>query len=255
MDKELLYGLLIVLAVVLIVSISAGSAMRKSARQQFADQQRYGWRRNIGQWGRDAEQDPYGWQTPPPRMSLAGKVIAGAAAVFVIAGILMAVMRVQNDGPAVPEPQNSAAPAETPSHSQPGSRPSRPPEGSVSSEEPVFTIDKMMFARHNGNLKYMEMAGAGLLNCCVYVTVENPTDRTVDLTEYETYLTCDGVRYEPFLSDDPAFLSAHPSVAPGGTLKLKVVDFQVPAEQQYANTAIEFTVRSPNGQETVWTLR
>ena len=81
MDKELLYGLLIVLAVVLIASISAGSAMRKSARQQFADQQRYGWPRNIGQWGRDAEQDPYGRQTPPPRMSPVGKVIAGAAAV------------------------------------------------------------------------------------------------------------------------------------------------------------------------------
>lgn len=118
-----------------------------------------------------------------------------------------------------------------------------------------FTVYEMQFARHNGNLKYMENAQKGLINCCVYADVTNPTDKAIDLTKYEMYLTCDDDRYDPFFSDDPAFLSAHPSLAPGGTLKLKVVDFQVPAEQQYANTTIEFTVRSPEGRETVWALR
>ena len=261
MDTELTVALPIILAVVLIASVSAGLAMRKNARQQYYSQREVG-RRDVGYWGRDEEQDPYYRQEPAPRrmpsvgngIAAAAKVIAAAAVVFVIIVILAAVMHAQNGWPGSSEPQNPVPPEQT-SHPRPQVRPSESPAESAASEELVFTVDKMLFARHNGNLKYMEMAGNGLLNCCVYVNAENPTEKTIDLTGYEMVLTCGGTRYQPFLSDDPAFLSAHPSVAPGETLKLKVVDFQVPAEQQYADSAVVFTVISPGGTEASWTLR
>ncbi len=118
-----------------------------------------------------------------------------------------------------------------------------------------FTVYEMQFARHNGNLKYMENAQKGLINCCVYADVTNPTDKAIDLTKYEMYLTCDDDRYDPFFSDDPAFLCAYRSVASGESIKLKVIDFQIPAALQNADTQIKFVIESPKGTRTTWKLR
>ena len=254
MDTELAFSLPLILAVVIIASVSAGLAMRKNTRQQYNDRRQFT-RPDIGQWGRDEEQDPYAWQPPaPPWMPAVKKVLPIAAAAFILIAVIAAVMHINNDGTGRPGPQAPASTAQ-PSHSPAENRPSHPKTESASSEDLVFTVDKMMFAQHNGNLKYMEMAGAGLLNCCVYVNAENPNAEAVALAEYDVFLTCDGVRYEQFLSDDPAFLLAHRSIEPGETLKLKVIDFQIPAEQQYANTSIVLTVISPGGQETTWNLQ
>ena len=257
MDTELAVSLLLVLAVVILASVSAGLAMRKNTRRQYTDPQQFSPQGNIGQWGRDAEQDPYAWQPPAPaplRKPYLKKALPAAAAAFILLAVITAVMHIRNDEIGGTEPQ-APAPTAQPSHSPAENQPSHPKTESAASEELVFTVDKMMFARHNGNLKYMEMAGAGLLNCCVYVSAENPNAEAVSLTDYGVFLTCDGIRYEQFLSDDPAFLFAHRFVAPGETLKLKVIDFQIPAEQQYAATSVELTVISPGGQETTWTLR
>lgn len=118
-----------------------------------------------------------------------------------------------------------------------------------------ITITKLMFARHTGNLKYLDMVDGELINCCIYANLENTGDNPVDLTGYDAVLICDGVEYEQMLIDNPEFLFFHQIIEPDKTLSGKVIDFQIPNGQQNSDSQIYLIVISPDGQRVKWQLR
>ena len=118
-----------------------------------------------------------------------------------------------------------------------------------------IAITDMRFARHNGNLKYEKMVDSEKINCCVYATVENQGEKTINLTDFDVKLVCDGKEYEQFLIDNKEFLFYHQTVGPKESLRSKVIDFQIPSDQQNSDSQIYITIISPDGQKTVWNLR
>ena len=127
-------------------------------------------------------------------------------------------------------------------------------ESAVYSDTSI-TITNMMFARHNGNLKYLDMVDSEKINCCVYISFENKGEKPLDLTEYNVILICDGIEYEHMLVEDPEFLFFYQAIAPNESLKGKVIDFQIPRDQQYSSSEIYITIISPYGQNFTWKLR
>lgn len=111
-----------------------------------------------------------------------------------------------------------------------------------------------MFER-NGNLKYEKMVDSDKLNCCVYANVENQSEKTINLTDFDVKLVCDGKEYEQFLIDNKEFLFYHQTVGPKESLRSKVIDFQIPSDQQNSDSQIYITIISPDGQKTIWYLR
>ena len=127
-------------------------------------------------------------------------------------------------------------------------------ESAIYSDSSII-IAGMMFARHNGNLKYLDMVDGERINCCVYANVENTGEKPIDLTGYDVVLVCDGIEYEQMLVEDPEFLFFYQSIAPKESLKGKVIDFQIPRSQQNSNSEICITIISPDGQNATWQLR
>lgn len=118
-----------------------------------------------------------------------------------------------------------------------------------------FDVKSMKFARHYGNLKYMEMADEGLVNCVVYVDINNATKRSITLTDYDAVLTCDGVEYNQMICEDIEFLFHKQIILSEESLSKKVIDFQIPKEQQYSDSEILLTICSTSGKQMTWKLR
>ena len=119
----------------------------------------------------------------------------------------------------------------------------------------TFTVTKMAFSRHNGNLDYQFLVEDSIINCCVYVTVENIGEAAVDLNEYDAVLLCDGTAYAHNVMEDKAFLFHYPSVDPSVTLYNKVINFHIPKEEMSSDSEIVLVILSPEGQQTAWKLR
>ena len=121
------------------------------------------------------------------------------------------------------------------------------------------TVKQVMFARHCGNLKYLDMAEDGSLYCAVYVDAENTGNKTRPLTEAVTgraVLWVNGrEHYEQEYVQDTEFLYANAGVAPQEKLMNKVVTFKVPMQLQTDGSAMQLVITEPSGRETVWTLR
>jgi len=117
------------------------------------------------------------------------------------------------------------------------------------------SIKNMMFARHNGNLKYMDMADEGFVNCAVYVDINNETSHSVSLKEYDAILICDGIRYNQITWEDSEFLFFTQSILPKESLVNKVIDFQIPKDQQNSNSEMILSIISPSGEQVTWKLR
>ena len=126
---------------------------------------------------------------------------------------------------------------------------------SVAYHDFSITITNMMFARHTGNLKYLDMVDSEWINCCVYADLENTGENPVDLKGYDVVLKCDGVEYKQTLIEDPEFLFYHQMLEPHKSLNGKVIDFQIPSSQQYSDSQIYIIFISPDGQNSKWKLR
>ena len=122
-------------------------------------------------------------------------------------------------------------------------------------EDLSITISKMMFARHTGNLKYLDMVDDDIINCCVYANVENNNTKSVDLSQYNAVLLCNGIEYQQIVVEDSEFLFANPTIEQNELLEGKVIDFQIPKDQQYSDSQIYFIIIPPNGQQISWQLR
>ena len=118
-----------------------------------------------------------------------------------------------------------------------------------------YSIKSMMFARHNGNLKYMDMAEEGLVNCVVYVDVDNKTKHRISLKNYDAIIICNGMEYDQILWEDSEFLFYTDSISAEEKLIKKAIDFQIPKEQQYSDSEIIFAIISPSGEQIAWKLR
>ena len=125
----------------------------------------------------------------------------------------------------------------------------------VQTGELSFTITNMMFARHYGNLKYLDIVDDAFVNCCVYANVENKNDHTVDLSLYTVFLNCNGFEYYQTIIEDKEFLFANRIIAKNESLNGKVISFRIPEAQQYSDSPIYITITSPNGQQNSWQLR
>ena len=123
-----------------------------------------------------------------------------------------------------------------------------------------FTVNNIMFARHFGNLKYLDMAENGFLYCDVYVNIENTSSEPLSLTNesnsYDALLIVDHkeVYHQSYIEDDN-FLFSHNELKPNEVLKNKAINFLVPADLQYSDQSIDIAIIASNGQSAVWTLR
>ena len=118
-----------------------------------------------------------------------------------------------------------------------------------------FTVTNIMFARHYGNLKYLDMVDSELINCCVYADLVNTGDTTADLKGCDAVLVCDGIEYKQTLMEDSEFLFSHQGIEPNKSLNGKVIDFQIPNALQYSDSQIYIIIISPDGQRAMWQLR
>ncbi len=118
-----------------------------------------------------------------------------------------------------------------------------------------ISIVKYAFARHNGNLKYQDMADEGLVNLVVYADICNYSDQCISTKSLTAILLCDGIEYQQMVLDDQKFLFYYPEIQPSESLTSRIINFQIPKDQQYTDSDTIITIILSNGASASWKLR
>ena len=117
-----------------------------------------------------------------------------------------------------------------------------------------------MFARHNGNLKYLNMAEEGFIYCAVYLDVENVTDKEIPLsddpTRYQAALMVgDNKQFSHSYVDDTEFLFGNKNISPNTIMKRKLINFKIPAEVANTDEPLRLIMQNQKRGTVVWRLR
>lgn len=123
-----------------------------------------------------------------------------------------------------------------------------------------ITVQNYMFARHNGNLKYLNMAEEGFIYCAVYLDVENVTDKEIPLSDdpmrYQAALMVgDNKQFSHSYVEDTEFLFGNKSISPNTIMKRKIVNFKIPAEVANTDEPLRLIMQNQKRETVVWRLR
>ncbi len=123
-----------------------------------------------------------------------------------------------------------------------------------------ITVQNYMFARHNGNLKYLNMAEEGFIYCAVYLDVENVTDKEIPLsddpTRYQAALMVgDNKQFSHSYVDDTEFLFGNKSISPNTIMKRKLINFKIPAEVANTDEPLRLIMQNQKRGTVVWRLQ
>ena len=123
-----------------------------------------------------------------------------------------------------------------------------------------ITVHNYMFARHNGNLKYLNMAEEGFIYCAVYLDVENVTDKEIPLsddpTRYQAALMVgDNKQFSHSYVDDTDFLFGNKNISPNTIMKRKLINFKIPAEVANTDEPLRLIMQNQKRGTVVWRLR
>ena len=123
-----------------------------------------------------------------------------------------------------------------------------------------FTVQNYMFARHNGNLKYLNMAEEGFIYCAVYLDIENVTDEEIPLSNdpmrYQaTLMVGDNRQYSHSYAEDNEFLFGNKSISSNSKMKEKIINFKVPAEVAISDEPLRLIIQNQKRETVVWRLK